>query len=610
MCMIDIMSTEYRYNSDAGEKMKHIKNKLLLIMILLSILPMLLIGTVSYLISVNALQNKINNASLLTLGQINRNVEAKVEKVQKYMDIFFTSEKIQKTLAEVDFVKQTADTYMAYFEMDPMISSLFYNDSDVKWAAIFSYSGGQYMYKGYMPNAPEVRQYKWFKDIESNSGKLEWVGIIDNTDRLSGEKKVFAAGRVIKDTAYKKNILPLGVAVIFLREDFLADIYRDVELGPMDTVLITDADGTLLTPSSDNDVNVLSQYSFKDKISGKTTGSFYQKVQGTDMMVTFYTSQKTGWKIIHMVPYSYYVREIRMIGWIILFMAILCLVVIWILSYSIAVRISNPLKRLAKAMNEVGGKNFTVSVPVVTKDEVGLICSGFNSMVTDIRQLFNTVIEEEKEKRRINLMSLQYQINPHFLYNTLSSVRFLAIADKSDNVAEMILVLSRLLRNTINKVGKMIKVSEELKNLKDYVFLQQIRYKNRIVVDYDVDEEIMNYKMPGMLLQPLVENAIEHGLSSALAHNARECRLKISAARVDDQQVFEIWDNGKGMTEKQILDVFNDCDDGMEDKPAHIGIKNIHDRLRFQFGPGFGISISSVPEEYTSMKLNLPVQID
>jgi two-component system, sensor histidine kinase YesM len=600
------MIEKHGWRMRCGE-VKHIKSKLLTVMIPMSIIPMLLVGMVSYLISTHALQEKIDTASMQTIKQASQNMDAKTDRITKYMDILFGSEDIQEILATVDFVHQAGDAFMAYYKLDPMVNSLFYKDQDVRCASLFSQKGGQYVYKGYLPNEKEIREKAWFKDIVANDGHITWLGLIDNPDLLNKDKQVFAVGRVVRDTTFNKHTNQLGVVILLLDKSFLSGIFSDEQTGQGNTVLVTDQTGRLMMGPPGETADNLKQYNFGATVLAGTQGSLREPVAGVDMLVTYTTSASLGWKVVRMIPYESFTREIRSIGWITFMIASACLATIWLLSFAIAGHISNPLKKLAVAMKRVGDKDFSVSVPVETHDEVGLICSGFNTMVLEIQELFTAVIEEEKEKRKINLRSLQYQINPHFLYNTLSSVRFLAISEKSDKVADMIMALSRLLRNTINKVGTLISVQEELDNLRDYISLQQIRYKNRLEVEIAAGQDVLQCSMPGMLLQPLVENAIEHGLAGALAHYNGECIIRISAAVQESELCFEVWDNGEGMSDKQIMDVFEG--NPKEDDGVHIGLKNIHDRLRFQFGLDYGIQIESVQYEYACIRMKLPMGV-
>lgn len=587
--------------------MRHIKSRLLAVMIPLSLVPMLLVGMVSYLISTHSLQEKINDASMLTLNQASLNIEAKTERIAKYMDILFGSKEVQETLADVDFVHQNGETFMAYCRLDPMITSLFYKDADVRSASIFSQSGGAYMYKGYLQDEAQVRRTDWYGRILAGEGRITWAGIIDNPDALNRDKTVFAVGRLVRDTSVNKSSAQLGVAVLLLDKEFLSGNLADEKAGQGATVIVSDETGRLMLSAPGAGEGTLQNYVFGADVMRNATGSLRQNVDGVDTLVTYTTIPSTRWKVVRMIPYGSLTQEVRSIGWVTFLLAFACLAAVWLLSFAQAGRISVPLKNLAGAMKRVGDRDFNVTVPVQTRDEVGLICAGFNTMVAEIQQLFNAVVEEEKEKRKISLRSLQYQINPHFLYNTLSSVRFLALSEKSENVADMIMVLGRLLRKTINKAGGMVTVREELENLRDYISLQQIRYKNRLGVSIEPAEDILCCSAPGMLLQPLVENSIEHGLANALAHYSRECLIRISAFARNGELCFEIWDNGEGMSEKQIMDIFRSDPGGESDDMVHIGIKNIHDRLRFQFGPQYGITVDSVQNEYTCMRMNLPL---
>lgn len=587
--------------------MKSIKNKLLLIFMGLSILPVLVTGTLSYTISTNALLEKLNHASLATLEQINKNVDNKVQKVLNYMDIFFTNEQLQRMLTEVDFSKPTGNVYMAHYQLDPMIGSLFYKDEDIICAVFLPFRGGHYIYKGYIGDPEALRETDWYRQSVDQNGQVLWAGIIDNPDRLSESTHTFLVSRLIKDVSFTRNLEPLGVAAVLLKSSIFTDIYSGVDLGEHYMITILDENGNQVMRVREDGVESLDAYPFKEDVLSQKNGYFRSRVNGRDTMVTFYTSGLSGWKILCMIPYQYFVKDIYAIAWATAIISVLCIIVIIVLAALIASRISKPIRQVVTAMKEVGRRNFEVSVPVVTQDEIGMISEGFNAMVQDINRLFHLAIEQEKSKREAQVRALQYQINPHFLYNTLSSIRFAAVMEKAENVSEMLQVLSRLLRNTINKNGLLVAISEEIANLKDYIYIQQIRYKRRIQINYQVDADIARFKVPNMLLQPIVENAIEHGLSKKLSKGDEECLIEVLVYKKDRQVCFEIRDNGVGMSEKEILDAFNDNNNKGRTNSVHIGIKNIHDRIRIQFGPDYGMSIESKPDCYTLVRLSLPI---
>lgn len=564
------------------------------------------VGVFSYFKSSQSLQHKLNRSSLATLEQINKNIDEKVNKIDKYLDILFTNENIQRMLCEVDLKFPTGSVYMAYYELDPMIASLFYNDTDMQAAIIFSNMGGSYVYKGYISQGDVLRNSQWYKEIMDGRGKTVWVGLITNPNQLSANKEAFAVGRVIRDTAFRRNMKDLGLVVLLLNENIFSSIYKDVELGPYDVIIVVDEQGRLISQERGEKIEDIWQFSFVNKILSQSQGYFRQRVGKEDMMIAYSTSSVTGWKTIRITPYRYYMNEIRDIGWITLILLIGCLIGIYGISFLIARKISEPIKALSAAMEQVGEKNFEVSVPVCSNDEIGMISAGFNRMVINLKNSFNRIVQEERQKRKAQIRALQYQINPHFLYNVLASIRMVAMLHQDGEVADMILTLNRLLRNTISRAGHMITVSEEINNLKDYITLQQIRYKNRISIDYIVDDTILCYKIPGMLLQPLIENAISHGLNDKL-NKSEDARIIIRGATNGTDLFLEVEDNGRGIHKNYIQKIFDERMEKNEGSETHIGIKNTHERIQLEFGSAYGISIDSVLGEYTRVTVKLPI---
>jgi hypothetical protein len=228
------------------------------------------------------------------------------------------------------------------------------------------------------------------------------------------------------------------------------------------------------------------------------------------------------------------------------------------------------------------------------------------ALVRQLDRLIDEAMKKEEEKREAQLRALQYQINPHFLYNTLGSIRSVAVGEKQEKIAEMLKILSRLLRNTITRTASHITLRDEMTVLSDYIAILQIRYKGRISVDVDFDPRVEDLLMPSLLLQPLIENAVLHGLSERLNDPGGNARLRISAKIHHGMLIFEIFDNGIGMDEAEIRRAFISPPKAGGRGGVHIGIRNLHDRIRIQCGKAYGLSIQGRKGEYTLVKIKLP----
>ena len=593
--------------------MKRIQNKLLAAFVVISIIPILIMGYYSYTVSSKSTQKSNNQASLDLVEQFNKTLENKAEKVNKYLDIIFNSRTFQIILFEKDFTIMDQDAYTLNLEMQQWLHSIFYGDTDIQSVYVYNKSG-QFNYSGSLKTMEDLKVSKAIEDIKAANGNIRWINVGNgdikfNPSTEQKETERLIVGRVIKDTTYKKNLQPLGTVCIVLNDNFLKGIYNDVENDEENSssVIISDAKGQVLTQNFSQNMKELSQYSFGEDILKKDNGHITSEIEGKQYLITYYTSVLNGWKTVNMVSFDQYAMRMKTIGWLTVVMAFLCFLLINIASFITAKKISYPIHQLLKATKKVRAKDFDVTVPVRSNDEIGELTTGFNLMVEDLNHLFNKVVEEEEGKRRAQIRALQYQINPHFLYNTLGTISLIAAKYDVEVISEMVGVLSCLLRNSLSQADKLITVEDEIKNAKDYLYLMQIRYNNRIHVEYNIDENILVYRVPGMILQPLIENALMHGLSGKLNQGEEEAKIIFNINKAEDKIVMEICDNGRGMTEEQAKKVFEDKTGTIENAAVHIGIKNIHERIRLYFGKDYGLWVDSIEGEYTRVRIELPM---
>jgi two-component system, sensor histidine kinase YesM len=592
--------------------MKHIQSKLLLSFIAISIIPVIAVGLFSYAASSDAVFRKMETGVMSNLQLVERSVDERVNRVDKYMDLIFRNSTVHAALKDPDFDTNTIKGRQIELDLESVLSSYFYKESGVMAALLVTSSGQYFSFNGYTSSVEGVLHADWYRSVLNASGRITWGGIItnplENTGILERNGKCCVVGRVIKDATGQSTdfFIPLGALFVFLDlNDFSsASLNASAEDDNL-SMLILDATGVAVSSPERSEVGQAAEYGFWKELAGRESGYTRTTVGGKDTMIYFRTTQ-LGWKIVELVPLDYFTSETgRIIGMTALVSAV-CLLVVSLLAFIISSTISRPLSALASQMDRLGGEDFAAAMPIDSKDEIGRISQGFNDMVGRIKALFQSLSEKEAQKRSEEILKLQYQVNPHFLYNTLGSIRFVAMAQKADNVADMLLALSRLLRNTLQKADMLICVCEELENVRDYLFLQQIRYNNRLVVEYEVDADTLEFRIPGILLQPLVENAIVHGLNDRL-NSGQLALLRIGCRRAGGTLEFWVHDNGRGI-DPSVFEVILNTPHREKGggNGAHIGVKNIHDRIRLQFGEGYGVFLESRPCEYTRMMIRLP----
>ena len=282
----------------------------------------------------------------------------------------------------------------------------------------------------------------------------------------------------------------------------------------------------------------------------------------------------------------------------------LCCALIALILLIVYSRIVNaPVKSLIRAMKrfETDAENFRFSGGTEIVAELNTLSRSFEHMSRRIAQLMDKVRSEETELRKTELKALQAQINPHFLYNTLDSIQWMCERGNTESASKMVGALAKLFRISISRGHELITIKDEMRHAENYLIIQSYRYRNQFTYTFDVDPEVEGYLCNKITVQPLIENAIYHGIDRLID----EGEINISARTADDNQndiIITVEDNGVGMTDEQCRKILQkDRSDS-----GGIGVKNVNDRLKIYFGAGYGLTIKSEPDVGTKVMVRIP----
>ena len=252
-------------------------------------------------------------------------------------------------------------------------------------------------------------------------------------------------------------------------------------------------------------------------------------------------------------------------------------------------------------MNRLELGDFEARVVINTKDELTVLSNGFNEMASKMQNLINANTEIQLKKREAEMRVLQNQINPHFLYNTLDTIRMKAFINKNDEAAIMIEEFSKMLRYTAKNGSEFVSLAQEIDYIEKYIDLQNKIYKQKILLEKDIDSTLMEAQVPKFIIQPLIENAIFHGLENRSNNRV----IKIRGSKLSEKWIIEVEDNGKGILDSK-LKILNEELSIYEDSfGQNIGLKNIHSRLQLYYGNDYGVTIDSIENQYTKVRLYL-----
>lgn len=284
---------------------------------------------------------------------------------------------------------------------------------------------------------------------------------------------------------------------------------------------------------------------------------------------------------------------------------IFAIVMTMILGYLLYHMFQKKVTILLQSMQELQQGNFQTRLPVDSQDEIGRISESFNEMCQKLNDYVDRVYKAEIQRKNAEINALQTQINPHFLYNTLESIKSNAIMNQDDDTAEMITILGNLFRWISRSGEKMISLEEELQYIQNYLRLQSYRYNKKLEVNVEADEDLLDEKIPKLILQPLVENAIKHALDEV----KRDKLLGIQVRKKENILEITVYDNGVGIEEEKLQKIREELQTAKgQDEFESIGLKNVDQRLKLMYGKEYNLEIKSIREYGTAVKIRIPLR--
>jgi len=421
--------------------------------------------------------------------------------------------------------------------------------------------------------------------------KLPYASIDNNS-----EKFVISLVRAYNSLMAIKQ---LATERISIDEKTISNIYEGINIAKGSEIFIVDKSGTVI---SSQDKNLLmkkmgTQVYIKDSLRSND-GFFKTRIKNTENIVFHYLIKETGWQVIQTIPESEMNKQITIINLIIIICIAFCILFGIFFSLIQNTSILKPIKLLSKEMERVKGGSFDITLRIKNKDEIGNLSNSFSDMVRKISELIDSVYKSQIREKEAEVIAFQSQINPHFLYNTLDSIRWMAVKNKDYAVGEQIEALSDIFRHVLNKGKDMTTIKEELDHLNNYIFIQRSRYGDRIFVDIQVDESLMEYITPKLILQPLVENSFQHGLECKVGGG----KIQIQIEKLENGIKYSVTDDGIGTDQDKITKMIS----SKTESHNVFALNNINDRIQLKYGKEYGLKFSSQAGIGTTVEVIIP----
>lgn len=393
-----------------------------------------------------------------------------------------------------------------------------------------------------------------------------------------------------------------GVLLVDMGFSGIEQVCRDVELAGGGYIYLTDAAGELIYHPRQQLIYAGLDTENNLAAASLADGTHTETFQGERRLVTVKTVGYTGWKLVGVVPRAGAGDDG---GYIFLFglsMLLFSAFLMAFLNFRISARISDPIRRLEQSVKELEAGTREVAIKEDGCYEVRRLAHSIASMVSTMRHLMDDIILQEKRKRRSELEVLQSQINPHFLYNTLDSVIWMTEAGRYDEAIQMVTSLARLFRIALSRGRSFIPLADELEHARHYMTIQQIRYQDRFTASVRAEEGTEGLYTLKLIVQPLLENAIYHGMAGC----EEDGRITVTAKREGGDLVIDVSDNGVGMPPEVVERLLDESQPQTRSSGSGIGVRNVHRRIRLTFGEGYGLEVFSEPDEGTTVRIRLP----
>lgn len=575
-----------------------------------TIVVLLLLGSLTFFMtdySNNIIFKKIEENSRYSVSQLSQNFDNLLQSYEQVMDFLYTNEYLQdRLMASYD---SFPEAQKMYFEtVDPLLRSVRGSKEVIQFT--FFTENPMLEFAGFQKITEAVKSSPWYKAYHTNpkAVRLWWPVVYDPFKKIG----------TISLTQRLNNLNPSAELYVTLEVDVRLLYNLIASENRNNRFIAALPDGSILMDSHNRGSygNNLNREWFADKLAGQDSGTVFVENEGRSYLLVYQTlhsrSSVRGIKVMSLIPADSLLENANELKRVAIILLITAVLVTMIVIYIISQRLTKGLMALASGMKSVNMEQLKPIAEIKGNDEVSALGYIFNNMIARMSRLITEVYQSEINNKELELKtreselySLQTQINPHYLYNTLNAIRGNLLEKGDKQNAEMVKLLAQSFRNVLGKGGQMITLNEELDIIDTYLKIQSFRFAERLVYTIQVSKELQHFKIPRLSLQTLVENAIVH----ALEKNEEQTVITIRANIVDaDTYRIDVEDNGPGMSPERLAEVnewLNDLSDAAGGK--HIGLRNIQQRVRHIYGTKYGLRIESALGAGTKAMLLLPV---
>lgn len=578
-----------------------ISSKIVFIYLILMIFSVTVSSLIYEKIYDDITSKKVSELSVQTLYTIKSNINSMIQNINNNSRIIISNKDIQAILKN----SNNRNGIDVQIDMYGYLSSMIDSMNNVSSIYIYDNFGNKYYIdkqsrKSFKLN--KVESANWYKAAINEKGYYILRLNAGEKADLNPNENYVSFIRVINDMESQK---PIGTLIININESNFVNCYKDIISKNGTNILLMDENNDfIVNPKDVSDFNQISELIRKELIKSdveEEKNSIIEKIKGEEYIFSSLKIEEYNWTIVSKIPFKELSKESSTVYLMAFVFTIINGILLFIGAISISRLITKPIKKLLKSMKGIENGEFKKVNIEVGNDEIGKLRDGYNIMVYEIEKLINRIIEEQRVKRKAELSVLQAQVKPHFLYNTLDAMGYLALSGKCDEVYDALEALGEYYRTSLSKGREVITVGEEIEIVKNYFLLQKLRYGDIFTDTYEIDERVLNFKILKLVLQPIAENALYHGIKPKGEHGI----IKLAVELIDNLINISIEDDGVGMTEEELDKVVSDK---IDNNNLSFGLRGTIERLRIFYGTSDVYEIKSRKRYGTKVNITIPIE--
>jgi len=582
---------------------QRIQSKIIIIYFPLVFIPLVLLGFFSYTINTEAVIKKTKKNMIDESLLITTRIDTILSNAESFANIAMldlNKEIKLKTAERAElWSNETNDDYVLRNQIETKldIAQLIFPDVE---SAVFidrahnAYSTDAQLLGG---SALEAFSSSMFEEVEKSNGIHVWFPM-QRRDFwvMDPNKAILTIGKKILDT---ETMETLGYLFVNIEEKTLSKVYAPVGPVRSNGYYIVDNRGMIISSSDEGRIlQSLEPEQTKEIFKQQTELEDTRTVNGEKMLLTAMAFNHSDWKLVNEISLKDLTKETRQVANLILIVGSICLLLALIGAIILSQSIAAPIIFLAKHMNRIRDENIDRPVQMKSQDEIGILGAGLNIMLGRVNDLLVKVKEEQQSKREYELALIQEQIKPHFFYNTLDLIYVLCKSGESEEAGKATKALADYYRVGLSNGKEIISIREEIRHVQNYLYIQSARYSDLFDFQIQVPNELLNYTIPKLTLQPLIENAIYHGLKEKGSFG----HITIEGYKQGDRIFIKVSDDGVGLSAEQLSELRS------RKERESFGLRSVEERIKLYFGERYGIAIHSAQGEGTEITVEMPMR--